>query len=136
MASAMPAASAEARSPRRTREPACFRWGEMICCAAKIARFRLLGFITFPLYSIPNSIPRIQGNVFIPRPHCRRGLVTGANYEQVGAAIAVEISGHEIGTVFYRRKVCGRLEFTGAFSEQEAQISIVTTRRIAEVAYR
>src|SRR5437660_4390103 len=132
MASAMPAASAAPKSPRSTREPACFRWGEMICCAAKIARFRLLGFITFPLY----SIPRIQGNVLFRAPIVGEGWITGANYEQVGAAIAVEISGHEIGTVFYRRKVCGRLEFTGAFSEQEAQISIVTTRRIAEVAYR
>ena len=108
----------------------------MICCAAKIARFRLLGFITFPLYSIPNSVPRIQWNVIFRTPIVGEGWITGANYEQVGAAIAVEISGHEIGTIFYRRKVCGRLEFTHAFSEQEAQISIVTTRRIAEVAYR
>ena len=73
MASAMPAASAAPKSPRRTREPACFRWGEMICCAAKIARFRLLGFITFLFIKFLIQFLDFNG-MYYSAPHLSRGL--------------------------------------------------------------
>src|SRR5256885_13456109 len=63
------------------------------------------------------------------------GCITLTNYDQIGAAIAVEISGRKLGAIFDGGKNCGRRERNDSLSEQEGHGFLLTRPRIATVVF-
>src|SRR2546427_12017191 len=57
------------------------------------------------------------------------GCITLPNYDQIGAALAVEISGRKFGAIFDGGEVCGHLGRNVFPSEGGAPICLISTRR-------